>query len=180
MYFDDGQDDSHEMMIVIPTRRSINHLPPKTRFLMSESQQAAMTTYKRHLEKQPRMDLRRRYDESTVEQLSGGGNNSGISRVTLLNEKINVVVKGIPDTDFRSVYEPFILQVGLGPHPNIVRLREVFYAYSRREIVLEFESCTRTLLDYLLDNDITPEHQSGDHPAAEWRAIPAREAGYPL
>jgi serine/threonine protein kinase len=158
MHFDDGQDEPREMIVIQPTprKRVPNQLPPKTRFLMSESQQTAMTAYKRNLEKQPRIDQRARYDESTIQQLSGGINSRGICRVSLRGIGGDVVVKGIPDNDFRSVYEPFILQVGLGPHPHVVRLRNVFYASSRGEIVLEFESCTRSLLDFIIERDMTP------------------------
>jgi serine/threonine protein kinase len=157
MYFDDGQDESREMIVIAPTpKKAANQLPPKTRFLLSDSQQAAMAAYKCTLEKQPRVDQRARYDESTIEQLSGGVNNRGICRVRLRATTEDVVVKGIPDSELRCVYEPFILQVGLGPHPNIIRLRNVFYASTRGEIVLEFESCAHNLLNLILNTEMTP------------------------
>ena len=158
-YFDDGQDEPREMIVLPPSQRPRkipNQLPPRTRSFMSETQQAAMTAYKKKLESQPKIDQRTRYDESTIEQLSGGNNNRGICRVALKGSSERVVVKGIANNDFRSVYEPYILQVGLGPHPNIVRLKNVFYSSSRDEIALEFEACSHSMLDYLLSDSMTP------------------------
>lgn len=118
-----------------------------------------MAEYKSILERKPPVDFTKRYDRSTREEFADSGeavNNRGMCRIKLADSDKWVVLKGIVDTGFRSVYEPYVLQTILGPHRNVVRLSAVFYILARREIMLEFESCTQSLLDYTLEHRLTP------------------------
>jgi len=125
---------------------------------MSDSSSMAMHEYKSRLERTPPVDFSKRYDKSTREEFAQNAesaNNRGMCRVKLVSGKW-VVLKGIEDRDFRSVYEPYVLQIILGPHKHVVRLGAVFYIAARHEIMLEFESCTQSLLDYTLNHKMTP------------------------